>query len=77
MYRSPNAAPASTVAEEHRGARVGRFCRACGGIYPLYREHHAGKSLNGRDHVSPPCAHEGDRFDADEDWWEDAVKVAK
>ena len=74
MYRSPNGAPASAVAEELRGPKLGRFCRGCGGIYPLYRERHSGKSLNGCDHVSP-CAHEGESFDDGESWWEDAVQV--
>jgi hypothetical protein len=75
MYRSPDAAPASAVAENRRGATLGRFCRGCGGIYPLYREQHTGKALNGRDHVAPPCAHEGERFDDGDPWWEDAVKI--
>lgn len=75
MYRSPNGAPISAVSEELRGAKLGRFCRGCGGIYPSYREYHKGKSLNGRDHVAPPCSHEGERFDEGEGWWEDAVQV--
>lgn len=75
MYRSPNGAPASSVAKEQRGPTIGRFCRGCGGIYPTYRDTHRGKALNGRDHVSPPCSHEGERFDDGESWWEDAVQV--
>ena len=75
MYRSPNGAPASTVEEKRRGRRLGRFCRGCGGIYPLYRQTHQGKALNGRDHVSPPCAHEGERFGDGDSWWEEAVEV--
>jgi hypothetical protein len=75
MYRSANGAPASAVDKERRGPKVGRFCHDCGGIYPLYRRQHSGKSLNGRDHVSPPCAHEGETFAAGEGWWEDAVRV--
>ena len=75
MFRSSNSAPAGAVDEDRRGSIVGRFCGGCGGIYPLYRERHSGKSLNGRDHVSPPCAHEGERFEEGDDWWEAAVEV--
>ena len=75
MYRSANGAPVSAVDEGRRGARLGRFCRGCCGIYPLFRERHTGRPLHGRDHVSPPCAHEGERFEAGDGWWEDAVRV--
>jgi hypothetical protein len=36
---------------------------------------HSGKPLYGKDHVSSPCAHEGDEFKPGETWWEPAVIV--
>ena len=75
MYRAANGAPASTVDDSRRGAKLGRFCKSCGGIYPTYRQRHVGKSLNGKDHVAPPCAHEGEGFEDGAGWWEDAVRV--
>lgn len=75
MFRFSRCSPASSVDPEKRGEVVGRFCRSCGGIYPLYRQRHTGKSIDGRDHISPPCAHEGERFETGDDWFEDAVRV--
>ncbi|MDX1385393.1 MAG: hypothetical protein R3190_17195 [Thermoanaerobaculia bacterium] len=74
-YRTPSPAPRSRVAEERRGRTVGRFCHACGTVYPLHRGRHTGKPLYGKDHVSSTCAHEGEAFDAGEAWWEPAVDV--
>jgi hypothetical protein len=34
-----------------------------------------GKAIYGKDHISAPCAHEGEAFDPDEGWWEPAVEV--
>ena len=75
VYRAPIAAPASQIPEERRGRVLGRFCRTCGSVYPLHRAKHVGKPAYGRDHVSSPCAHEGDVFEAGADWWEEAVDV--
>ena len=75
MYRQLEAAPRSQLADERRGRVVGRFCRACGNLYPEYRARHTGKPLYGKDHVASPCSHEGDAFAAGEDWWEPAVEV--
>jgi hypothetical protein len=75
MYRVPEAAPASRIAAERRGPVVGRFCRACGNVYPKFRASHSGKPLYGKDHVASPCSHEGDEFGHGEDWWEAAVEV--
>ena len=73
--RNPQAAPASKVPEERRGAVQGRFCTACGAVYALFSSWHKGKPLHGKDHISAPCAHEGDEFAAGESWWEPAVAV--
>jgi hypothetical protein len=75
VYRTPRAAPASSLAEERRGEVVGRFCKACGSIYPRYAGQHKGKPMYGKDHVASPCSHEGDEFLADEAWWEPAVDL--
>jgi len=75
MYRPLNAAPASSLAEERRGAVVGKFCRTCKSIYPALRQRHVGKPSYGKDHVSAPCAYEGHAFDPGADWWEPAVVV--
>lgn len=75
MYRNPQAAPASAIPEERRGAVVGRFCRECGGVYSLHAARHKGKPMFGKDHVAAPCAHEGEAFDPGEPWWEPAVDV--
>lgn len=75
MYKAPNAAPKSAVAEDRRGPEIGRFCVGCAGVYPPYRRRHTGKPMIGRDHVASPCAHEGREFQPDEPWWEPAVEV--
>lgn len=75
MYRNPDPAPASRVTPERRGAVLGKFCRACGTVYPKFRGRHAGKPLHGKDHIASPCSHEGDPFDPGADWWEPAVEV--
>lgn len=75
VYRAPTPAPESRVADERRGPVLGRFCLACGSVYPLHRARHAGKPVYGRDHVSSPCPHEGEAFDPADDWWEPAVEV--
>jgi len=75
MYRVPEAAPESRLAAERRGAVVGRFCLACGNVYPKFSASHSGKPLYGKDHVAAPCSHEGDEFRHGEDWWEPAVEV--
>ena len=75
VYRKLDPAPASRVAPERRGPIVGRFCLSCTGVYPLHAAKHAGKGLYTRDHVSSPCAHEGELFVAGATWWEPAVEV--
>lgn len=75
MYRNPEPAPASRVAAERRGPVLGKFCRACGSVYPKLRGRHAGKPMRGKDHIAAPCSHEGDPFDPGADWWEPAVEV--
>lgn len=75
MYRNPRPAPSSRVAPAQRGPVVGRFCLACGSVYPKYRARHAGKPLAGKDHVASPCLHEGEPFEAGAAWWEPAVLV--
>lgn len=74
-YRGPEAAPASRIADERRGRVVGRFCLSCGGVYSLHAAWHRGKPIHGKDHISSPCAHEGDPFTPGESWWEPAVEV--
>jgi uncharacterized OB-fold protein len=74
VYRAPRPAPASTLPAERRGRVLGRFCRACGSVYPLYAARHKGKPMYGKDHVASPCGHEGDEFVAGEAWWEPAVE---
>lgn len=75
VYRYPEAAPRSQIAEERRGRTVGRFCHTCGSIYPMHRTAHGGRPMYGKDHVSSTCAHEGEAFDPAEPWWEPAVEV--
>ena len=75
VYRNPDAAPESAIPPDQRGPVVGRICKACYESYPLHRPTHTGKPLHGKDHVSSPCAHEGDAFLPGEDWWEPAVVV--
>lgn len=75
VYRHPEAAPQSQLPEERRGRVVARFCRTCGSFYPMFRTAHAGKPTYGKDHISSPCAHEGEVFDPAYDWWEPAVEV--
>lgn len=75
VFRAPTPAPVSRVAEERRGREVGIFCLECGSVYPLHRARHVGKAIHGKDHISAPCAHEGEVFDPDEGWWEPAVEV--
>ena len=74
-YRTPRAAPASSLPEDRRGPVVGRFCKACGSIYPRFAGRHKGKPMYGKDHVASPCSHEGDEFEAGESWWEPAVEA--
>jgi hypothetical protein len=74
MYRVPQAAPASQLPPERRGPVVGRFCKACGAVYPKFRTRHSGKSLYGRDHIASPCTHEGEPFEPGDAWWEPAVQ---
>jgi hypothetical protein len=31
--------------------------------------------MYGRDHIASPCTHEGEAFEAGENWWEPAVEV--
>ena len=73
-YRLPRAAPASSLSEERRGPVMGRFCKACGSIYPRYAGSHKGKPMVGQDHISSPCSHEGDKFLPGEPWWEPAIE---
>ncbi len=54
---------------------VGRFCLACGSVYPRFADRHAGKPSYGKDHVASPCTHEGEEFDPAASWWEPAVEV--
>lgn len=75
VYRTSMPAPVSQVPENRRGRVVGIFCLECGSVYPLHRARHVGKAVYGRDHISAPCAHEGEAFDPDERWWESAVEV--
>lgn len=75
VYRTLVPAPASQIPEERRGRVLGRFCHTCGSVYPSHRGKHAGKPEYGRDHVSSPCAHEGEPFEPGADWWEAAVEV--
>lgn len=75
VYRAPMPAPVSRVAEARRGREVGIFCLDCGSVYPLHRARHVGRAIYGKDHISAPCAHEGEPFDPDEGWWEPAVEV--
>ncbi|HRC84550.1 MAG TPA: hypothetical protein PK413_02950 [Thermoanaerobaculia bacterium] len=74
-YRGPEAAPVGSVAVERRGEIVGRFCRGCGSVYPLWAGHHHGKPIHGKDHIASPCPHEGRAFREGESWWEPAVEV--
>ncbi len=75
VFRAPRPAPVSRISEERRGRVVGRFCLVCGGVYPRYGARHAGKPIYGKDHVAAPCAHEGEPFEAGDEWWEPAVEV--
>jgi hypothetical protein len=75
MYRHLPSSPASSLPAERRGEIVGRFCHGCHSIYPRYARRHAGKPSYGRDHVSSPCAHEGEMFAEDAGWWEAAVEL--
>ncbi len=74
-YRGPEAAPEGAIPAERRGHVVGRFCLSCGAVYPLHAGRHHGKPIHGKDHISAPCAHEGEAFLAHEDWWQPAVEV--
>ncbi len=75
VFRKLEAAPEGAVEPERRGRVVGRFCRACGGFYPLYGARHLGKPALGRDHVASTCTHEGEPFEPGDDWWEAAVEI--
>ena len=74
-YRRVDVAPAAAVEEARRGAVKGRFCRACGGVFPRYAASHRGKPIYGKDHVASPCSHEGDDFEPGASWWEPAVEI--
>ena len=74
-YRLPRTAPASSLPDERRGPVVGRFCKACGSIYPRFAARHKGKPMYGKDHIGAPCSHEGDEFAPGEPWWEPAIEV--
>jgi hypothetical protein len=76
MHRKHQSAPSSTVPAERRGRVVGRFCRSCRSIYPLFAAWHRGKPAVGRDHVGSPCSQEGRRFVAEAPWWEPAVELS-
>lgn len=75
VFRNPSAAPVSRVPEERRGRSLGKFCLTCSSVYPTHAAVHQGKPVMGRDHISAPCTHEGDRFVPGEGWWEEAVDV--
>lgn len=75
MHRAPHPAPQSQIPNERRGEVVGRFCHGCGATFSIHTSIHKGKGLYSKDHISSPCAHEGDRFQEGEDWWEPAVLV--
>lgn len=75
VYRTSRPAPRSRVAEERRGAVVGRFCHGCAGVYPTQRREHSGDPVYGKDHISSPCSYEGSSFEPDAEWWEPAVEV--
>jgi len=77
MFRRPDVAPMSQLAEARRGRIVGRFCHACGGVFTRHAAVHRGKGLglSTRDHVSSPCTYEGEPFAVGADWWEFAVEV--
>ena len=75
VFRTPHAAPMSRIAEERRGAIVGRFCHGCKAVYPMSRAVHAGDPIQGRDHIAAPCAYEGYPFTPGGEWWEPAVEV--
>ncbi len=74
-FRTPRLAPRSRIAESQQGRVMGRFCLTCGGVYPQYAGRHSGKPMYGKDHVTAPCSHEGERFTSGELWWEPAVEV--
>lgn len=76
VYRRPRVAPASSQQPERRGRVVGRFCRSCSSVYPLYARAHKGKPAYGKDHVASTCTHEGEDFTAGAAWWEPAVEVS-
>ncbi len=75
VYRVPRAAPASTLPDERRGRILGRFCKACGSVYPRYVDRHQGKPMYGKDHVASTCGHEDDEFLPGESWWEPAIEA--
>jgi len=74
-YRTLALAPASQLPQARRGSTGGRFCHGCGNIYSRYASRHVGKPVYGRDHVSAPCSHEGEPFQAGAGWWEAAVEI--
>jgi hypothetical protein len=75
VFRLPHAAPEGQIPADRRGRSIGRFCLICASIYPLHRRRHTGRPLYGRDHVASPCAHEGDFFGEQAEWWQPAVEV--
>ena len=74
-YNTPHVAALRYVPEDRRGPVQGRFCFACGSLYPSLRARHTGKPLYGKDHVAAPCTQEGQPFAPGADWWELAVEV--
>jgi hypothetical protein len=75
VYRTSMPAPASRVSEERRGHQLGIFCLECGSVFALHKARHTGKPVYGKDHISSPCSHEGEPFEAGASWWEPAVEV--
>ncbi|MEO8503945.1 MAG: hypothetical protein ABI609_08625 [Acidobacteriota bacterium] len=73
--QSTSLAPQSMIPPERRGAVQGKFCKTCATVFPLQLGRHAGKGVNGHDHIASSCAHEGDTFAAGALWWEPAVVV--
>jgi len=75
MFRYVSSAPLSSLPPERRGRTVGRFCKRCQSVYPLFAARHTGKPAFGKDHVAATCAEEGRLFEEDAAWWEPAVEV--
>jgi len=75
MYRHVPSAPLSCLPPGRQGRPVGRFCKGCQSVYPLFAARHSGKPAFGKDHVATPCAHEGRLCDEGAAWWEPAVEI--